>query len=174
MVTAVFRNRFSTAELLQILAYCAFPIHFWAIMYMLRSIPSWVLYMTPSELIGIMAYTFCFALVETIVIFVLAILPGLILPRRWLKNKYPSVSSLLILEFAVLGFILIGIFANSSPPAALFISFILVLILSVFLVYRAPAIKVGLEAVALRLVPLVGFYLILDLIGTSIVLLRNI
>ena len=67
---------------------------------MLRDVPSWALYMRYGEMFSSIAYTMSFALIETLILFLPVIFLGMLLPKRWVRDKYvPLVSILLLAEF---------------------------------------------------------------------------
>lgn len=167
-------RKFSRRELVQILSFVAFPIHFWSILYFLRGVPSWILYMSASEFIGLVAYTLFFSLIETLAVFTILIIPGLLIPNRWLKGNYPTLCSLFVVEMVILGFVLISLLGYGSVSLTPLVGFFLLVILSIIFVYRYPIIKRVMEAIALRLTPLIALYLLFDGLSTVIVIFRNI
>jgi hypothetical protein len=96
--TAILRERFSSKGFLQIFVYCAFPIHLWTILNMLRDVPSWAFYMRYGELFSSIAYTMSFALIETLILFLPVVVLGMLLPKRWVRDKFVPLVSVLLLE----------------------------------------------------------------------------
>ena len=94
---ATFRNRFpSRRDTLLVLTACAFPIHLWSILSVLRLIPSWAQHNSTWDIIGIVAYTQVFALFETLLLLVCLLLIGAILPARWFRARFVASSGLIV------------------------------------------------------------------------------
>ena len=92
------RRRFASREyLISAFAVCVFVIHVWAIYNLLREVPAWVLRLSFTELIGVIAYTQVFALLESILIFLLLIGLGALLPAGWYRNRFGSLSAAIVL-----------------------------------------------------------------------------
>ena len=92
------RRRFASREyLISAFAICVFVIHVWAIYNLLKEVPAWVLRLSFPELVGVIAYTQVFALFESILIFLLLIGLGAVLPAKWYRNKFGSLSVAIVL-----------------------------------------------------------------------------
>ena len=75
-------------ELVLILGAVGGPVFTWAALGFLRKLPSWLLTLETSTLVGAFAYTQTFALAESVILtLVLAGIGGL-LPRRWFPAGY--------------------------------------------------------------------------------------
>ena len=78
-------------------AACVFPVHVWSIVNVLREVPAWVLRLSSWELVGVIAYTQAFALLESVLISLVLILLSVILPGRFFKDRLVAQSSVLVL-----------------------------------------------------------------------------
>ena len=75
-MVAFFANRYSRQGLGSLFLTCAFPLHFWALLMAFRDI-SWVAERTNLwDAIGVLGYGLVFALVESILIFLVLALLG--------------------------------------------------------------------------------------------------
>ena len=171
---AIFKQRFASQEITQIFVYCAFPIHVWTIINMLRDVPSWAIYMRSGELISAVAYTLSFALFETLTVFLLVILIGLIVPKHWIKDKFVPMSSVLLIELALMAIVLQFFIKSYLPKRILLLSYTAIIGLSIIVVPKFPKIKVLVSSLAKRLSLLTFIYIFTDIIGLLIVIARNI
>ena len=141
---------------------------------MFREVPSWVLSMTLWEVISTVAYTLTFALIETLIVFLPVILIAMILPRRWVQEKFIPLSSLLLTELTLMAVGLHFAIILEKPKRLLLLSYAFVLGLTTFLVLRFPRIQNVLRAVVERLTVLSFIYIFFDMISLVIVLIRNL
>jgi len=186
-------TRFEKDELWQIFVATAFPLHVWAIILFLNDI-SWVAERTNVwDAIGVAGYGIVFSVLESLLIWLILVLVGLALPRKWGKNKRgPLLCSLIlaIMAGAIVGQMLFFVkplssstienFLISCQNPRLLINGVLGLIIGmgtlVFAYYAVYSEKFqsGYIKILDRLSPLMGFYLFLDLLGVIIVIIRNI
>lgn len=171
---AIFKTRFAERGLLQLFVFCAFPIHVWTIVNMLLDIPAWLVYMTSWELLGAIAYTLSFALLETLVVFIPVLIVGVLLPRKWYGEWYLAAVSLILFEFALLAVGLHALILNDLPKRNAFLGFGFFALFTILLVLRLPDVNRGLRAIADRLGILTSIYLAFDVLGFMIVLVRNV
>ena len=91
------RGRFPPArDLWLLLLSCAFPVHTWAILVLLRDMPALVLRANLWELIGVIAYTQALALLESIAIVVFLTFWAVVLPARIFRNRFVSQGTVLV------------------------------------------------------------------------------
>ena len=141
---------------------------------MLRDVPSWAIYMRSGELISAVAYTLSFALFETLTVFLLVILLGLIVPKHWIKDKFVPMSSVLLIELAFMAIVLHFFIKSYLPKRILLLSYTAIIGLSIIIVPKFPKIKVLVSSLAKRLSLLTFIYIFIDIIGLLIVIARNI
>jgi hypothetical protein len=156
----------------------AFPIHFWAIVNLLRNIPALILRLSVTELIGVTAYTLVFALFESVLLLIVLIIISLVLPATYFKDK-----------IVVRGFILV-IFTSSWITPVLLDWYVLsvhqqchllwtilyfsILILLHFWLERRKNLEPRIYAIAKGVVTLSAIYVCFDAMSVVIVIIRNI
>ncbi len=172
---------------------CAFPLHFWTLLLAFRDI-SWLTERSNLwDAIGVVSYGMVFAFVESVLVFIVTVLLGLLVSRNWSVERRVALLSILVLIasiWAMLGqlYFLLGISMPVSIIQPLFRSghpiryFYLAL-----LVFVTPSIALPTYSVLQtdkgfkraqdfieRITLLAAFYLFFDLIGLVIVILRNV
>ena len=94
-------NRYSKSGLWLLFLTTAFPIHLWTIILVLRDF-AWVTERTNAwDAVGVAAYGMVFAFIESLFVFIIVVLLGLLLPKQWDERKRLSFLGLLI--FTVVG-----------------------------------------------------------------------
>lgn len=159
---------------MQVFVYCALPIHLWAIVNMLRDVPSWLHYMKNTEIVGSVAYTLTFTLVETLIVFFIVLAVGMVLPKRWVPNTYATLSSVMLIELAIMAAILQHFILQYLPKRLLLASYLLILVLTVLTVPRFSKVRHYTRALAERLTVLTFLYIFIDIVGVIIVIARNV
>jgi hypothetical protein len=158
---------------------CAFPVHVWAIVNLLRELPAWLLRLSIWELIGVISYVLVFALVESVAFLVALLVLAALLPAKLLRDRFVAVGTMLVVITTAW-----AIAAHYNADAirlwglrqfALWGALYLVSVLVGWaLVYRFKRLQGIVVAVAERLVVLSAAYVVLDLLGVGIVVLRNV
>lgn len=186
-------QRYSRQGLWTLFLMCAFPLHFWTLILAFRDV-SWVTERTNAwDAIGVVSYGLIFALVESAIIFLLVTLLGLLLPKSWDSDRRISLLAFLILITAVWAMISQLLFLwNVSLPAqaieylrhsdhplrityaaCLMVITPTVLLPAYSLVRTNKAVTV-MQNLIERLSLLTMFYLVFDLLGGIIILVRNL
>lgn len=171
---AIFRQRFTSQGLTQIFVYCAFPIHIWVLINMFRDVPSWLLYMRGWEIVGMVAYTLTFTLVETLLVLLVAVLIGMVVPKRWVVGRYIPLISLWLLELSIMAIVFQNHIIRHLPKRDIVIAFALILAFSSLILLRFPGVGAILRWVADRLVILSLIYIFFDVLGLLVVIVRNV
>jgi hypothetical protein len=171
---ATFKRRFTPRGLTQIFVYCAFPVHVWVLVNMFRDVPSWVLYMPGSEIVGMVGYTLSFALFETLFALVLAIMIGMVIPKRWVVDKYIPMISLWLVELAVMAVVFQHYIIAYLAKRTIVMVFAGILVVSSLILLRFPKIGDLFRWIADRLVLLSFIYIFFDVLGVLVVILRNV
>lgn len=192
-VFSSFANRYSRPGLWSLFLICAFPLHVWTIILFLRDV-SWLSERTNLwDAIGVGAYGLLYAFVESVLVFVVVALLGLFLtPRHWAVEKRISFLSLLVLILSVWGMIaqllflwkvfppdwVVGLLIRWGRPLMglylISLSFVVPsVVLPVYLFLRSEGMTRSIREFNERLAPLMTAYLVLDLAGLIIVIIRN-
>ncbi len=159
---------------MQIFVFCAFPIHLWTIVNMLRDVPSWLHYMKTVEIIGSVAYTLTFALFETMIVFVIVLVVGMVLPKRWVPYTFVPLSSVMLIELAIMAGIFQHFILQYLPKRLLLVSFLMILGLTVLTIPKFSKIAVLTRSLAERFAVLTVLYVLFDFVGLIIVIARNV
>lgn len=183
---------YTPKTLLQLFMVCAFPLHLWTLLMAFRDF-SWVALRTSAwDAIGLVSYALAVALLESLAVFGMLLLLGLLIPWRWPPEKrfaFLGMLFLLLAGWSILGK-LMGMYGYPIPvgaqrslqasghPLRLVWSFVLPLVVISILLPAAAflcskRLQVSLPNVLDRLVLLSFFYVGLDLIGIVIIVLRN-
>lgn len=178
MVT--FKNRLaSNQDLALVFSICAFPIYVWSIFNVLKEVPAWLLRLSAWDLIGIIAYTQLFALLESVLVFVALIILGGVLPARLFRDKFVPQSSMAVLltsSWVMLAHSYSGIF-NPDRVKQLALWFALYLIslgLAYAAVQRYQKLQALLRAFGNRLMVLSSVYIAIGVLSAAVVVLRNV
>jgi hypothetical protein len=177
---ATFRARWpSRRESLLLFGVCVFPVHTWAILNLLSELPGWLVRLSLWDIVGIIAYTLVFALLECLVIWLAVVLLSIVLPKRWFRERFVALGTMIVLltsGWAILAHFNDEALAQWSAWDS-FLWFGLYLVsLGVFytLVFRFDRLERWIVSFADRLLILAYLYLLLDFLAFVIVALRNI
>lgn len=162
-----------------LLAACAFPVHVWAIVNVLRELPAWLLRLNVWELVGVISYTLVFSLVESLLFLLALVLLAVFLPKRLYRDRLVATGTMIVVLTSTWA---IAAHYNSDAirewglrDFALWGGLYLLSIVAGWLfVYLTKRLQRALVAVADRLVVLAGVYLAVDIVAMFIVLVRNI
>lgn len=172
---------------------CAFPLHVWTIVLAFRDF-SWVAERTNSwDAIGVIAYGLIFAFIESVFVFLAAIVLSFLVSRKWAEDRRLALVGILVMVtslWAIAGYLFfmmsvsipgetIAFFANLAHPLRVLylVSFILVVITVViptYFVLRSEKFVRAVRGFFERISTLTLFYLFFDFIGLIIVIVRNV
>lgn len=172
---------------------CAFPFHLWTLILVFRDV-SWITERTNSwDAIGVGAYGLLFALAESVLAFLVLVLVGFVTPRQWNVDKRISFLGLLFLILAIWGMIsqlffvwninlplaTMQFLARSGHPLRwLYVGSLAIVIptvaLPVYFFLRTDKVSAFMQELMDRLSLLTMLYLLFDLIGLVIVIVRNV
>ena len=130
-------------------------------------------------MIGVIAYTQVFALLESLLIFILLIGLGAVLPAKWYRNKFGSLSVALILITSA-WFIAAQYNDNLLTSSGLkglviwALSYLVALGIAFGLVHRFKKLDALINGFAQRVFVLAVLYLIVDAFCIFVVVFRNI
>ena len=149
------------------------------------------------DAVAFVAYVLLFALAETVLVFVIALIADFFLPKRWSRNQHFITIGLLSFTvafwtmlwqlnywtFSLRGLLYNFVFIeNANHPlrwggTILFIILGLVLVsvvAPILLVARSPKFVSKVTNVFNRLITLATFYIVLDVLGVLIIIYRNL
>jgi hypothetical protein len=171
--------RFASGDLSSSLGAIAFPVHVWAIVNILVMFPAWLLRASLWELAGAVSYPLVDALLESCLLWLVFVLLGFVLPRRWLADKFVALSSALAWLLAAWAMVVQFIYSHLLQwsllqllPGLLLVVFSFALVY--WLVQRFGRLEGWIRQAAKSLVMLAYIYLAFDLLGLVVVILRNI
>jgi len=172
---------------------CAFPLHFWTLLLAFRDI-SWLTERSNLwDAIGVVSYGLLFAFVESLMVFLVVALLGLLISAKWEEARRIALLSILMLVLSLwamygqahfiwnltpAGWIL-RLAAQSGHPYRIifgitFIAVVLTVAVPTFLVLHWDKFFHFVREAIDRLSLLTSLYLVLDLFGLVIVVIRNI
>lgn len=186
-------QRYSRQGLWSLFLICAFPLHFWTLILVFRDI-SWLTERTNAwDAIGVASYGMVFAFIESGVIFLVVALLGLLTPKQWEYDRRIAFMGLLILITSLWGIIsqllflwnlflpaqAIEFLRNSSHPLRIIYAACLMVVTPTILLpaysfIRSKKAVTFMKNIMERLSLLTMFYLVFDLLGLIIVIIRNI
>jgi len=186
-------RRYSIQGLWSLFLMCAFPLHLWAMILIFRDM-SWVIERTNVwDAIGVGSYGMIRAFAESVVVFVIFSVLGFLTPANWMIDRRIAFLSLLVILLSAWGMIaqllflwnvsppesVLRFLAESGHPVRIMIAASLAIVtptilVPVFLFLRWDKVVGSIQELSERLSLLTMFYLIFDLAGLVIVLIRNL
>ena len=186
-------QRYSKQELWSLFLISAFPLHVWTLLLAFRDL-SWVAERTNAwDAIGVASYGAVFAFLESLVVFLVFALLGLLIARQWGQETRLALLSVLVLILSLwatvsqLYFLLnislpepvIRLFVQVPHPLRVLyvIATVLVaptIIIPAWLVLRSNKVLRFMRGLIERLSLLTIVYLFFDIAGLVIVIIRNI
>ena len=193
LIQATKLQRYSRQKLWSLFLTCAFPFHLWTLILVFRDV-SWVTERTNAwDAVGVASYGMLFALVESLLAFLVVVLLGLVTPRYWDDDRRIAFLSLLFLITAVWGMISQLLFiwniqlpsqtmeflVRSGHPLRWLYGGSLAIVLAtvllpVYLFFGSSKFSLLVQDFTDRLSVLTIFYLLFDLAGLTIVIVRNL
>lgn len=177
---ATFKARFpNRTDLWLTLSSILFVVNVWAIINILRAVPSWILSRTIWEMVGIISYPLGEALFESLVFLLGLVILAFILPGKFLRDNFIAQGSLAGL-IASLGMILAHLYGDNFKVWSVrgFGKYVLLLLgiilVSWILLLFFTRISSIIKSIVERLTPLSTLYLALDLFAVVIVVVSNI
>ncbi len=173
----------------------ALPIHLWAMLMALRDIEAMTRRSSFYDALGFFAYILLIALAESVLTYVVIVLLGGLLPRRWSVRQRVLSSSLLSMGIAfwiilyqlnywsdykkgfILNFILHSNHILRYGSVIITVGTVLILasiIVPIILVDRFPRFVDWYDRLAERFTLLSSVYIIMDILAVFLVLYRNI
>jgi hypothetical protein len=141
---------------------------------MLRSVPSWLFYMNQSDFIGSVAYHLTFTIFETLLVFIIVLAMGSLIPRRWAPEPFITLSSVLIVELSIMAIIFQQLVLEYSSLRWMSVACLMILAVTIVIVPKITVLQKISRLVAERLTILTFLYVLFDIFGVAIVILRNL
>lgn len=186
-------KQYSKQGLWSLFLVCAFPLHLWTIIFAFRDF-SWVSERTNSwDAVGVLSYGLLFAFIESVAVFLVTILLGFLISKKWEESRRNALLGNLVLITSLwamvsyLYFILqvsvsgqtIDFFVSLGHPLRFLYAISLALVgvtvtLPTYFILRSEKFLQFIKGLFERLSLLTVFYLFFDLIGLIIVIVRNV
>jgi hypothetical protein len=173
----------SRQEALAVLSVILFIVFSWTLYRVFWWVPSWLEYLSIWNILIIVAYVLAFALIESLVVFGLIVLLGLVFPRQLFKDQFIIQGSAISVGLGVVAFLVqrkvnliyrLELWQTLAFPILILIGVIvLVPIISIVLKRFARLSRLVLAA-AERMTIFAYLYVPLGLIGVLIVIARNL
>jgi hypothetical protein len=158
-----------------------FLVYSWTLLASFWKVPSWLFYLKVGELLSVYAYALAVNFIESLILLVVMLLPGLILPRSWWNAKFKILGTLWIT--VSMGTIMIRLYTNRAPEYwedfvynqwdwwgyALLLGIVLSFIFSQF-----SWLRKGLEFLVDRMVIFLYVYLPLTVVAILVLIVRII
>jgi hypothetical protein len=172
-------RRLSHEDLLLSFGAIAFPLHVWAMINILAILPAWLLRLSTWELAGAISYPLVDALLESCILWIGLVGLSIILPKKWFANQFVGLSSallwLLVAWAVVFQFFFDRILLLDTELVLiglLLMAFSFVLVN--WIVHRPGRVEGWIKEIAQGLVVLAYIYLLFDLVGLIIIVIRNL
>lgn len=172
---------------------CAFPLHAWTLVLVFRDL-SWMSERTNFwDAVGVAAYALLFAFIESLVCFAILALLGFLVSTAWDQSRRLALLTMLFLVlslWAMLGQLyfltgfqvpswLLDFMVRDGHPVRIMYAILLAavtpsLALPAWFALRSQAFAKAVNALVDRLSLLTSFYLVFDVAGLVLVLVRNL
>lgn len=141
---------------------------------MFRSVPSWLFYMSRSDIIGSVAYHLTFTLFETVFAYIILFVVGFLIPKRWTPEPFLTLSSVLVVEFTIMAIVFQYLILQYSSLRWMVVSCLIILAISVVVIPRISRLQDITRTLVKRLTILTFLYVFFDVVGVIIVIVRNL
>ncbi len=174
-----FKNRLpERQQLIYVFLAFAFASNAWALYDITQEFPAWILRLSIGELLGVVSHSLVFAFLDAVFIFLILVILSAILPASWLRNRFVSIGTAIAFITGV-WFIFLHLNnlisqRNVTMIAIWAISYLAVLIATYVFIQRSEKVHKGIAGFIERLALLAGIYLVLDILGFIVIIVRNI
>jgi len=163
-------------EILALYATVVFLIYGWASITFFWKVPSWLYFLSPGEIAAILSYTFASSLLECTIILLIFLFASLVLPTKWLYNKFAVRGSLIVysVTFWVVLFTLNSLIQlpTTSDVITFGIGVLVTSVLAILLAERFSFVQRLVITVGNRLTIFLYLWLPLSLVGILVIILR--
>lgn len=157
-------------QIIPVFAWVSFLSFTWTLYHLAYNLPSWTLNYSFIGILSIFSYSMMFDLLEALLVTLALVLVSTILPPGWMSRRFPAQGFVIIM--AVFGLILLGYKARQQPQIEVLL--IVAAVILNILVIRVEKINTCLENLAGRFAAFLYIYIPLSVIGTIVVLVRNL
>lgn len=175
----------SRQDIFLVFAVTTVPIYLWALLNFLREVPGYILRADLSFILAVLSYTLASCLIESLIVTGIVVLLAMILPRRFLLDRFVPQASILVLVpafWAIPVHYQTRIVTGLTLPVPVYIAlvaiwlitFIVALIDFSIIFRRYPKVEVGMRDVADRLTVLASVFVVLGMISLGNILVRNL
>ena len=181
MVT--FRRRLASKnEYFLLFLVTAFPVHVWAILGFLHTVPSLLLEMNAIQIMSVAAYVIALAFMESSLIFAILFLVSLVLPERFFSSKLIPVGTIWIFFVSIIA-ASVHLYKTWWPGVIQFVqqaglwvmvAWIAIGLLAWYGVSQNQKVEKVIQSVAEKLSLLSLIYLCADILGLFVILVRNL
>lgn len=185
-------KRYTKQGLWALFLTCAFPLHVWTFILAFRDF-SWVTERTNAwDAIGVMSYGLVFAFIESLVIFLIAVLLGFLIAKAWDAERrvavmghmaltaslWAVITSLFFLIPITLPASTVDFLVRQAHPLRILYGVSLALVsatifVPTILILRSQSFFRAIQGLFERLALLTTLYLFFDVVGLAIVIIRN-
>lgn len=177
------KTTFYTVDRDILLSSCIFPVFFWAFYDFFNQFPSYILGYNITEIVGIAAYNFSFALLESLLFFIIILLilylVAIVLPNKLLGDHLAVIGSGLAIWVAGVAMFIqknyITVIGWNSQTENIYLGLagLGFLIYCTFVIHY-PKFKSVIRSIYKRLVVLSAIYAVFGIVGLIVIILRNI
>jgi hypothetical protein len=186
-------GRYTRRGLWTLFLMCALPLHAWTMILAFRDL-SWLTERTNAwDAVGVLCYGLVFALVESVIVFVVMVLLGFLVPGKWEAERRVGLLSALVLilsmwamleqlfflaEVRLPGWLIDVLVRTGHPLRVLYV--VIPLVVGATFVYPAWRLMRSRRAVEVmsgameKLSLLAMFYLVFDVGAIVVVVIRNL
>ena len=100
-------------SIIGVYATAVFIVYGWTLMASFWKVPSWLYFLKIKEILSVYAYSFVIDFAESVSLLLVALLIGMVLPKRWWNSQFVSKSAVWIL--VVMGSIMLRLYTNRAP-----------------------------------------------------------
>jgi len=142
---------------------CIFPIHIWVTIVFLYNFPSLILKANLLQILGVLSYALVFTLIESLLLFGFLVLLAALVPRKFFREHFVFLGTLLALVIAVLALLVNTQFMQGASWLWVFV--LGATGMGLFFALKRPVDVSHQVVLAERFTLIAALYLILDLLA---------
>ena len=179
VVKAWFKNHMPDfQQILAVYGIVVLIVYGWTIYWYLWKLPSWLYFMSLSEILTVLAYAMVVNFLESLIVIALPLALSLLLPVQWFRDKFTAEGAtlvfillVLLMQYVTLITALVGI-----PPgiSVKILSAVLGTVVAVFLVAKVAFLRKMVDEIANRAVIFVYIFVPLTAVSFLVVVIRNV